>query len=151
LLPIQNLVDFGCHILYFDLGQPISAELRVFDIPCFIFTCSSLVMLCYQFQNSLNFVRSVFSPCLSRVGEVLMTCEMHRHIRNFGLICPFQSWFTRHHSKLQQRTFDSITEDGQVTVLVMMDFTQALDMIAHDLMVCSQRYSDWATPMCEVW
>jgi hypothetical protein len=39
-------------------------------------------------------------------------------------------------------------EDRQATVLVMLDFTQAFDMIAHDLMVCkmrgSQRYSDQA-------
>jgi hypothetical protein len=40
-------------------------------------------------------------------------------------------------------------EGGQATVLVMLDFTQVFDMIAHDLMVCkmraSQRYSDRAT------
>jgi hypothetical protein len=42
-------------------------------------------------------------------------------------------------------------EDGQATVLVMLDFTQAFDMIAHDLMVCKmgayQRYSDAATAL----
>jgi hypothetical protein len=42
-------------------------------------------------------------------------------------------------------------EDRQVTVLVMLDFTQAFDMIAHDLMVCkirgSQSYSDGATAL----
>jgi hypothetical protein len=40
-------------------------------------------------------------------------------------------------------------EDGQATVLVILDFTQAFDMNTHDLMVCnmraSQRYSDGAT------
>jgi hypothetical protein len=29
-------------------------------------------------------------PCLSKVCEVLMTGQMNRHIRNFGLLCPFQ-------------------------------------------------------------
>jgi uncharacterized membrane protein len=44
-------------------------------------------------------------------------------------------------------------EDGQATVLAMLYFTQAFDMIAHDLMVCmckmkgSQRYSDGATAL----
>jgi hypothetical protein len=42
-------------------------------------------------------------------------------------------------------------EDKQVTVLVMLDFTQAFDMIAHDLMVSkirgSQSYSDGATAL----
>jgi hypothetical protein len=32
-------------------------------------------------------------------------------------------------------------EDGQVTVLVMLDFTQAFDMTAHDFMVCKM----WAS------
>jgi hypothetical protein len=35
-------------------------------------------------------------------------------------------------------------EDGQETVLALLDFTQAFDMIAHDLMMC-KRYSEGAT------
>jgi hypothetical protein len=42
-------------------------------------------------------------------------------------------------------------KDGQATFLVMLDFTQAFDMMAHDLMVCkmraSQRYSDGVTAL----
>jgi hypothetical protein len=42
-------------------------------------------------------------------------------------------------------------EDGQAIVLVMLDFTQAFDMIAHYLMVCkirgSQSYSDKVTAL----
>jgi hypothetical protein len=44
-----------------------------------------------------------------------------------------------------------VIEDGPAIVLVMRDFTQAFDMIAHDLMECkmrgSQRYSDGATAL----
>jgi hypothetical protein len=32
-------------------------------------------------------------PCLSKVCEVLMAGQMNGHIRNFGLLCPFQSGF----------------------------------------------------------
>jgi ribonucleases P/MRP protein subunit RPP40 len=42
-------------------------------------------------------------------------------------------------------------EDGQATVLVMLDFSKAFDMIAHDLMVCkmraSQKYSAGVTAL----
>jgi hypothetical protein len=42
-------------------------------------------------------------------------------------------------------------EDGQAIVLVMLDFTQAFDMIAHYLMVCkirgSQRSYDKVTTL----
>jgi hypothetical protein len=42
-------------------------------------------------------------------------------------------------------------EDGQASVLVMLNFTQAFDMIAHDLMVCkmraSQRYFNGETAL----
>jgi hypothetical protein len=44
-------------------------------------------------------------------------------------------------------------EHGHATVLVMLDFTQDFDMIAHDLMVykmrASQRYSDGATALSD--
>jgi hypothetical protein len=80
-------------------------------------------------------------PCLSKVCEVLMAGQMNRHIRNFGLLCPFQSGFRRHHTTTTAvlKVTEDIRlnlEDGQATVLVMLDFTQAFDMIAHDLMVC---------------
>jgi Reverse transcriptase (RNA-dependent DNA polymerase) len=93
-------------------------------------------------------------PCLSKVCEVLMAGQMNGHIRSFGLLCPFQSGFRRHHSTTTAvlKVTEDIRlnlEDGQATVLV--DFSPAFDMIAHDLMVCkmraSQRYSDGATAL----
>jgi hypothetical protein len=86
-----------------------------------------------------------------------MASQMNGHIRSFGLLCPFQSEFRRHINTttvLLLKVTEGIRlnmKDGQATVLVMLDFTQAFDMIAHDLMVCkmraSQRYSDRATAL----
>jgi hypothetical protein len=47
-------------------------------------------------------------PCLFKVCEVLMAGQMNRHIRNFGLLCPFHSGFRRHHST----TTSSLKGDG---------------------------------------
>jgi hypothetical protein len=99
--------------------------------------------------------------CISRltsfVGVITgQAGQMNRHIRHFGLLCPFHSRFRRHQSTTTAalKVTEDIRlnlEDGQATVLVMLDFTQAFDMIAHDLMVCkmraSQRYSDGATAL----
>jgi hypothetical protein len=76
-------------------------------------------------------------PCFSKVCEVLMAGQMNRHIRNFGLLCPFQSGVRRHHSTTTAVLKDTENirlnlEDGQPTVLVMLDFAQAFDIIAHN-------------------
>jgi hypothetical protein len=62
---------------------------------------------------------------------------MNGHSRNFGLLFPCQSGFKRHHSTTTAVL--KVTEDiqlnlevGQATVLFMLDFIQAFDMIAHD-------------------
>jgi hypothetical protein len=69
-----------------------------------------------------------------------MAGQMNGHIRNFGLLCPFQSGIRRHHST--RTAVLKVTEDirfnlenGQATVLVMLDFTLTFVMIAHDLMM----------------
>jgi hypothetical protein len=83
-----------------------------------------------------------------------MAGQINRQIRNFRLLCPFQSGFRRHHSTTTavlkvMKDIRLNLEDGQATVLVMMDFSQAFDMIAHDLMMCkmraTQRYFEGAT------
>jgi hypothetical protein len=68
---------------------------------------------------------------------VLIAGHMNSDIRNFGLLCPFQSGFRRHHSTTTAVLKVTMTEDirlnledGQATVLVMLDFTQAFDMVA---------------------
>jgi hypothetical protein len=73
---------------------------------------------------------------------MLMVGQMNGHIRNFGLLCSTAVLKVTGDIRLN-------LEDEQATVLVMLDFTQAFDMIAHDLLVCkmraSQRYFDGAT------
>jgi hypothetical protein len=67
------------------------------------------------------------------------------------LLTVFQSGFCRHHSTtaaVLKITEDirSNREDGQVTVLELLDFSQAFDMIIHGLLLCKlkslQNYSD---------
>jgi hypothetical protein len=85
----------------------------------------------------------------------LMGSQINRHIRSFGLQCPFQSKFRQHHNITTAvlKVTEDIRlnlEDGQATVLVMHNFTQTFDMIAH-LIVCkmrgSQKYSDGTTAL----
>jgi hypothetical protein len=131
----------------------------------FIFICSkfpciwkcAVVLPIAKVSNPAGF--SDFRPIslllsLSKPGEVLMAGQMNGYIRNFELLCPFQSGLRRHHSittAVLKVTEDirSNLEDRQATVLTMLDLAQAFDMIAHDLLVCkmraSQRYSDGAT------
>jgi hypothetical protein len=78
----------------------------------------------------------ILLSCLSKVCEVLMADQMNGHIRNFRLLFPFQSGFRRHHSTTTPglKVTEDIRlnlEDGQATVLVMLGFTQAFEMIAH--------------------
>jgi hypothetical protein len=61
-----------------------------------------------------------------------MASQMNEHIRSYGLLFPFQSGFRRHHSTSTAvlKVTEDIglnLEDGQATV--MLDFTQAFDMI----------------------
>jgi hypothetical protein len=66
--------------------------------------------------------------CLLKVFEVLMAQQMERHIRCNNLLTVFQSEFHRHHSttaavlKITEDIRLSM-EDGQVTVLLLLDFS----------------------------
>jgi hypothetical protein len=53
-------------------------------------------------------------------------------------------------------------EEGQVTVLVLLDFSQALDMVVHGLLLSTLKnlqnksdvgelVSEWLDPVCEMW
>jgi hypothetical protein len=70
-----------------------------------------------------------------------MSWQMQAHIQRNELLTVFQSGFRRHHSTtaaLLKITEDirSNMEDGQVTVLVLLDFSQAFDMVLHWLLLC---------------
>jgi hypothetical protein len=79
--------------------------------------------------------------CLSKVFEVLMARQMERHIRCNNLLTVFQSRFHRHHStaaavlKVIENIWLSMV-DGQVTVLLLLDFSTAFDMVVHGLLLC---------------
>jgi hypothetical protein len=77
----------------------------------FIFTCSeflsewkcAVVLPIPKVSNPTgcsDFHPISLLPCLSKVCEVLMAGQMNRHIRYFGLLCPFQSGYRRHHSTI---------------------------------------------------
>jgi small basic protein len=96
--------------------------------------------------------------CLSKVLEVLMARQMEAHIRRNELLTVFQSGFCRHHSTtvaVLKVTEDirSNKEDGQVTVLVLLDFSQPFDMVIHGMLLCKlrnlQNYSDGAWMLVE--
>jgi hypothetical protein len=119
----------------------------------FIFTCSefssrwkcAVVLPVPKVSKSAgfsNFRPIGLLPCLSKVCEVLMAGQMNGHIRNFWLLCPFHSEFRRHHSTTTAvlKVTEDIRLNLEATVLVMLDFTQAFDMIAYD-MVCKMRGS----------
>jgi hypothetical protein len=88
--------------------------------------------------------------CLSKVFEVIMAQQMERHIRCNNLLTVFQFRFRRPHSRtaaLLKVTEDIrlSMEDGQVTVLLLLDFSQAFDLVVHELLLCkllnAQNYS----------
>jgi hypothetical protein len=82
--------------------------------------------------------------CLSIVFEVLMARQMERHIHCNNLLTVLQSGFRRHHSTaaVVLRVTEDIRlnmEDGKVTVLVLLDFSQAFDMVVHGMLLCKLR------------
>jgi hypothetical protein len=69
---------------------------------------------------------------------------METHIRRHELLTVFQSGFRRHHSTTAavfkvMEDIRSNMEDGQVTMLVLLDFSQAFDMVIHELLLCKLR------------
>jgi hypothetical protein len=72
---------------------------------------------------------------LSKIFEVLMARQMERHICCNNLLTVFQSGFRRHHSTAAAvlKVTEDIRlsmEDGQVTELLLLEFSQAVDMVA---------------------
>jgi hypothetical protein len=66
------------------------------------------------------------------------------HIRCNNLLTVFQSGFRRQHSTAAAvlKVTEDIRlsmEDGQVTVLLLLDFSLAFDMVVHKLLLCKLR------------
>jgi hypothetical protein len=65
---------------------------------------------------------------------------MERHIRCNNLLTMFQSEFHQHHSTAAAvlKVTEDIRlsmQDGQVTTLLLLDFSQAFDMVVHGLLL----------------
>jgi hypothetical protein len=87
--------------------------------------------------------------CLSKVFE-----EISKNL----LLTVFQSGYRRHHSTTAavlkvREDIRSNMEDRQVTVLVLLDFSQAFNMVIHGRLLCKlrnlQNYSDGARMMVD--
>jgi hypothetical protein len=65
--------------------------------------------------------------------------------RGNNLLTVFQFRFLRHHITAISEGIRLSIEDGQVTVLLILDFSQAFDMVVHGLLMCklqnAQNYS----------
>jgi hypothetical protein len=81
---------------------------------------------------------------------------MEAHIRRNELFTVFQSGFRRHQNTTVAvlkvtKDIRSNMEDRQVTVLVLLDFSQIFHMVIHRLLLCKlknlQNYSDEAARM----
>jgi hypothetical protein len=72
---------------------------------------------------------------------VVMARQMERHIICNNLLSVFQSGFRRHHST--SAAVLKVTEDIrlsmgdiQLTLLLLLDISQAFDMVVHGLLLC---------------
>jgi hypothetical protein len=79
-----------------------------------------------------------------------MTWQIERQVRCNNLLTVFQYEFRRHHSTVTAvlKVTEDIRlsmEDGQVTVLLLLDFSQKFDMVEHGLLLSklqnAQNYS----------
>jgi hypothetical protein len=71
----------------------------------------------------------------------LMDRQIERHIRCNNLLTVYQSGFRRHQST--EAAVLEVTEDiwlsmvdGQITVLLLLDFSQAFDMVVYGMLLC---------------
>jgi hypothetical protein len=75
---------------------------------------------------------------------VLITRQIERQIRCNDLLTVFQSGFHRQHKTVAAvlKVTEDIRlsmEDEQVTVLLLLDFSQSFDMVVHGLLLCKLR------------
>jgi small basic protein len=82
--------------------------------------------------------------CSSKVFEVLMTRQMDAYIRRNELLTVFQAGFLHHISTTAAvlvitEDFQSNLKDGKVTMLVLLNFSQAFDMLIHGLLLCKTK------------
>lgn len=79
-------------------------------------------------------------PALSKILEKAIEIQLREHINSKQIIPPFQSGFRPQHSCLTAllNISDDIikaTDSGQITALVLLDFSKAFDTIDHDILI----------------
>jgi Reverse transcriptase (RNA-dependent DNA polymerase) len=71
---------------------------------------------------------------------MLMSKQMTAHIRDHSLLSDFQSGFRKFHSTTTAilkftKGIRSNMEEGNATVLVLLNFSHAFDTVVHDLLL----------------
>jgi hypothetical protein len=78
------------------------------------------------------------------VAEILMARQMNSLIRCNNLLTECQSGFRKLHNtttavlKVTENIRANL-EESQATVLVLLDFSQAFDMVVHELLLCKMK------------
>jgi hypothetical protein len=75
------------------------------------------------------------------VFGVLMARKMEKQVRCNNLLTVIQSRFRRHHCTAVTKGIRLSMEDGQVTVLLLLEFLQAFDMVVRGQLQNAQNYS----------
>jgi hypothetical protein len=80
------------------------------------------------------------------VAEILMARHMNSHIRCNNVLTEYQSGFRKLHSTTTavlkvSENIRAILEELQATALVLLDFSQAFDMVVHELLLSKMKSS----------
>jgi len=100
-----------------------------------------------KIPKRLNDIRPIsILPCLSKILEKLINLQILKHLNKFKLMSPLQSGFKIAHSTTTAllKITDDITaafERGEVTVLVLIDFSRAFDSISHNILLNKLKYN----------
>lgn len=79
-------------------------------------------------------------PVLSKILEKIIESQLREHINDKQIIPLYQSGFRPHHSCLTAllNISDDIitsTDNGQITALILLDFSKAFDTLDHDILI----------------
>jgi len=88
----------------------------------------------------LNHLRPCILPILSKMIEKIVYQQLYKYVTKHNLLPDRQSGFRRRHSTttaLLQVTDEMLPaiNSSYVTVLVLLDFTKAFDLVQHDLLL----------------
>uniref|UniRef100_W8B6W6 Putative RNA-directed DNA polymerase from transposon X-element n=3 Tax=Ceratitis capitata TaxID=7213 RepID=W8B6W6_CERCA len=80
-------------------------------------------------------------PVLSKVFEMLLAKQINEFVSKHNLISPFQSGFRKNHScsTAVLKISDDIRsnmDENKFTLLCLLDFSKAFDMVNHELLSC---------------